>query len=90
MWALFVFMIAPVVIFIFIRLLPHIDANPRAGGSEWHIRASESGKTWEIYRYVGNGLVERYTRFKSPAAAEAFVVSKYGDLKPKVAIKGIQ
>jgi hypothetical protein len=54
-------------------LLPFIDANRRVDGGEWRVRPSESGKTWEAYRYAGFLQVERYTRFKNPEAAAAFI-----------------
>jgi len=64
---------APFLVLILGSLLPHIDANPRVDGSEWRIKPSESGKTWEVYRYVGFLRTERFTRFKSPALAAAFI-----------------
>ncbi len=57
-----------------IGLLPHIDCNKRVEGSDWRVRPSRSGKTWEAYRYTKNwGEEEKFTRFKSAAAAEEFI-----------------
>ena len=66
-----------IVIFVFGIILvlnvKHLDANPRVDKSEWRVRPSKSGKTWEAYRYTSGGMYEYKNRFTSPEAAEKWV-----------------
>lgn len=76
---LIVFCVGPLVLL----LLPKIDAHPRVDGSEWRVRPSRSGKTWEAYRYAGGiGMEQKRTRFKSREAAEEWV-RLYGNHVPR-------